>query len=153
MKNVFDHWGSASHKDYKSGYKDTTRSEWSCHKRAGELFKSCGNGDRQPITATYTLKNGVTTSYTFPPPERCGTENVDCLASKKGTSYTGTVSKTKTGRTCQRWDTKSPHIPHYNKGMKHNYCRNTDGEDTVWCYTMDKEERWEYCEVPECTDC
>ena len=33
----------------------------------------------------------------------------------------------------------------------HNYCRQPeiDGE-RAWCYTMDPDERWEYCDVPEC---
>ena len=31
-----------------------------------------------------------------------------------------------------------------------NYCRNPDGESTVWCYTTDPNETWEYCDVPRC---
>ena len=33
----------------------------------------------------------------------------------------------------------------------HNFCRQPeiDGE-RAWCYTMDPDERWEYCDVPEC---
>ena len=27
-----------------------------------------------------------------------------------------------------------------------NFCRNPDGEKTIWCYTIDPEVRWEYCE-------
>jgi integrin beta 3 len=27
-----------------------------------------------------------------------------------------------------------------------NYCRNPDGEATIWCYTVDSKKRWEYCE-------
>jgi len=29
----------------------------------------------------------------------------------------------------------------------HNYCRNPDGEKTIWCYTTDVSKRWEYCDV------
>lgn len=29
--------------------------------------------------------------------------------------------------------------------MKKNYCRNPDGEPTIWCYTTDRKKRWEYC--------
>ncbi len=31
-----------------------------------------------------------------------------------------------------------------------NYCRNPDGEPTLWCYTTDNETRWDYCDVPNC---
>jgi hypothetical protein len=28
----------------------------------------------------------------------------------------------------------------------HNYCRNPDGEKTIWCYTTDENKRWDYCD-------
>merc|ERR1712136_383893 len=31
-------------------------------------------------------------------------------------------------------------------GLQQNYCRNPDGEDTIWCYTTDEGSRWEYCD-------
>jgi hypothetical protein len=31
-------------------------------------------------------------------------------------------------------------------GLERNYCRNPDGEKTIWCYTTDSKKRWEYCE-------
>ena len=91
MKNKFDIWGSATHKDYKPGYRDTTKSEKNCHARAEEVFSQCGNGDRQAITASFTLKSGVSTSYTFPQPGSCGKKNVDCTATKAGAAYTAPV--------------------------------------------------------------
>lgn len=30
----------------------------------------------------------------------------------------------------------------------HNFCRNPDQEDGLWCYTTDKRVRWEYCNGP-----
>merc|ERR1712127_1012068 len=33
----------------------------------------------------------------------------------------------------------------YNRLEHLNYCRKTDGESRHWCYTMDKNTRWEYC--------
>lgn len=26
-----------------------------------------------------------------------------------------------------------------------NYCRNPDGESTIWCYTTNPDERWGLC--------
>jgi len=30
-----------------------------------------------------------------------------------------------------------------------NYCRNPDGENTMWCYTTDPDTRWERCKPLE----
>ena len=30
--------------------------------------------------------------------------------------------------------------------MESNFCRNPDGEKTIWCYTIDPKVRWEYCD-------
>ena len=65
--------------------------------------------------------------------------------------YRGTQSKTRSGRTCQNWDTQSPH-EHTNKRssdagtVSNNYCRNPDDASTIWCYTTDPATRWEYCD-------
>lgn len=33
----------------------------------------------------------------------------------------------------------------------HNYCRNSDGEKDIWCYTMDPRKRWDFCKpLPPC---
>ena len=72
--------------------------------------------------------------------------------------YRGFTDTTKNGRTCQAWDSQSPHshtrtVENYpDTGLgPHNYCRNPDEEDDgVWCYTTDPEERWEFCDVPDC---
>ncbi|KAI8514160.1 hypothetical protein Bbelb_084840 [Branchiostoma belcheri] len=74
----------------------------------------------------------------------------------KGASYRGTVSVTRTGKTCQRWDRQFPHThdktPHNypSSGLEENYCRNPDGEPGVWCFTTNPLVRWERCEVPVC---
>ncbi len=65
------------------------------------------------------------------------------------------VSKTMSGKTCQNWVSQYPHKhgfqpeKHLNKGLgDHNYCRDPDnyfkGQGT-WCYTTDKNTRWEKC--------
>ncbi|XP_019637235.1 PREDICTED: uncharacterized protein LOC109479686 [Branchiostoma belcheri] len=83
-----------------------------------------------------------------PSEENCQLEN--------GASYRGNVAVTKTGRTCQRWDSQTPHqhdrtpanFP--SSGLEENYCRNPDGEPGVWCYTGDPGKRFELCAVPTC---
>jgi len=79
-----------------------------------------------------------------------------------GESYTGTVSVTNTGKTCQAWAEQSPHV-YYILGhaaywsdlgetaeQASNYCRNPDEGDGPWCLTTDPNVRWEYCTVPGC---
>ncbi|XP_035697815.1 uncharacterized protein LOC118430888, partial [Branchiostoma floridae] len=73
-----------------------------------------------------------------------------------GTSYRGTVAVTETGRTCQRWDSQTPHGHNYtaanypSAGLEENYCRNAGDWAEVWCYTTDRNKRWERCDVPVC---
>ncbi|XP_057677975.1 plasminogen [Corythoichthys intestinalis] len=76
-----------------------------------------------------------------------------------GKDYRGTKSRTKSGKTCQRWDAKSPHRPnitpesHPRADLMSNFCRNPD-EDAggPWCYTTDPNTRWEHCNVKSCTE-
>ena len=86
-----------------------------------------------------------------------------CLFTKLGTSYIGTKSTTRTGKTCQSWSSQSPHTHSFTQsaafpdailqlGDAGNYCRNPDGahEGGVWCFTTDSSTEWEYCDVPKC---
>ncbi|XP_066266629.1 uncharacterized protein [Branchiostoma lanceolatum] len=83
-----------------------------------------------------------------------GQSSGDCQAGDG--SYRGTVSVTRTNKTCQHWDSQTPHshsktpANHPSSGLEQNYCRNPDGESGVWCYTTDPGTRWEYCDVPVC---
>jgi len=70
-----------------------------------------------------------------------------------GADYRGCQTRTRSGRTCMKWTSQSPHrhtrtdrnFP--NKGLgDHNYCRNPDGDRTLWCYTTDPSSRFEYCD-------
>jgi len=75
-----------------------------------------------------------------------------------GWDYTGTMATTSGGRTCQAWDSSSPHgcggEPCFPEPwLENNHCRNPDNETGgVWCYTTDDDKRWEYCDVPQCSE-
>ncbi len=44
-----------------------------------------------------------------------------------------------------------PDYPPDHASAESNFCRNPDGKPGgPWCYTMDKNMPWEYCEVPYC---
>ncbi|CAH1791207.1 unnamed protein product [Owenia fusiformis] len=87
---------------------------------------------------------------------------VNCKATSLGQEYVGTKSITPKGNTCQRWDSQTPHshtrnnpdnFPDETLGDAANYCRNPDSSSGgPWCYTTNKDERWEYCEIPYCNE-
>eukprot|EP00105_Crassostrea_gigas_P034028 XP_019918176.1 PREDICTED: uncharacterized protein LOC105317207 [Crassostrea gigas] len=83
---------------------------------------------------------------------------INCKQTGKGLEYRGTISVTIYGKTCQRWDSQTPHAHTYDKDLPgnasvhENYCRNPRASDETvpWCYTTDKNIRWQYCGVPYC---
>ena len=73
--------------------------------------------------------------------------------------YRGKINITVGGYQCQRWDLQSPHEHTFtpdeypNSGLEENYCRNPGASgEKAWCYTTDAGERWEYCDVPSCSE-
>ncbi|CAH1274835.1 LPA [Branchiostoma lanceolatum] len=109
----------------------------------------CDTGYKLDGTSTLTCQSGGTWSGRFP------TCSEECFEGKAA-FFRGTVSVTKTGLKCQRWDSQTPHI-HKRKpadypsfGLEQNYCRDPDGTNGVWCYTTDPGKRWDYCDVPIC---
>ena len=82
----------------------------------------------------------------------CGIKNIDCQIGN-GAAYTGEVHKTKSGIECQAWNVVTPHNHGFGRLGDHNQCRNPDGEPGAWCYTTDKNKRWDLCDVRQCVDC
>ncbi|XP_063415819.1 plasminogen-like [Mytilus trossulus] len=70
--------------------------------------------------------------------------------------YMGTKAVTENNKTCQRWEMQEPHRHNYivtdfpDPTMPENYCRATKDSRRPWCYTTDKDKRWEYCNISHC---
>ena len=85
------------------------------------------------------------------------TSHTDDCYRDSGSLYYGTANYTREGLACQPWAAQEPH-PHLRSPQIYpiledsaNYCRNAGGEESApWCYTMDKNTRWQLCEVPPC---
>merc|ERR1712087_301492 len=84
----------------------------------------------------------------------CFHEHDECFNREDGADYRGRVSTTKSGIQCQGWFEQFPH-QHVKTHAKyprsglggHSFCRNPDGENSPWCYTVDESLRWDYCDV------
>ncbi|ELU00257.1 hypothetical protein CAPTEDRAFT_145783 [Capitella teleta] len=85
----------------------------------------------------------------------------ECKLGQRGVEYSGTLSSTLSGRTCQRWDKQKPHAhnfvaaSHFPGGdLAHNHCRNPSNDPGgPWCLTTDPKTRQEYCRVLFCSSC
>ena len=72
-----------------------------------------------------------------------------------GREYKGPVNISNTGKKCQKWSKQTPHEHQQSLVENHNECRNPDGSGVTlgaWCYTMDEDTRWEYCDVCWCQE-
>nr|XP_034318465.1 plasminogen-like [Crassostrea gigas] len=110
----------------------------------------CRNPDGEPAPWCYTedpKKRWEICNIPY-----CGLVEEECKRSKSGYEYTGKVSVTKSGKTCQAWNSQTPHN-HRFTSLQENYCRTVDNEPAPWCYTMDPSKRWELCNIPYCVTC
>lgn len=65
----------------------------------------------------------------------------------KALVYEGCLSTTLSGRTCKPWS----QVPGYQNDPKlntHNFCRNPDGSQNLWCYTTDPSMEKDACASP-----
>eukprot|EP00928_Gymnodinium_smaydae_P029988 TRINITY_DN22426_c0_g1_i1.p1 TRINITY_DN22426_c0_g1~~TRINITY_DN22426_c0_g1_i1.p1 ORF type:complete len:230 (+),score=28.75 TRINITY_DN22426_c0_g1_i1:64-753(+) len=75
----------------------------------------------------------------------------DCYVDD-GSEYQGLTTMSTSGRTCENWlkvgGEYGPSIPGIGN---HNYCRNPSGKrERPWCFTVDPNKEWEFCDVPKC---
>ncbi|RVE60553.1 hypothetical protein OJAV_G00182070 [Oryzias javanicus] len=85
--------------------------------------------------------------------------NTECYKSR-GTAYRGVVDTTVSGARCLPWNSDllydELHVgavvaPDLRGLGEHAFCRNPDGDQKPWCYTVnDSAISWEYCDVPTC---
>jgi len=109
-----------------------------------------GAGEALTINGNFRIFSEPVKSVSTP-------STTNCYLAGSTDTYYGDISKTTSGKTCQRWDSDAVHERNMGavppaSDRNHNYCRNpsSSGTSKPWCYTTDPNERWDYCDVPTC---
>jgi len=103
-------------------------------------------------SGTTTLTNGGTSPDPLAATTATTTSGCDeQLLGENDKDYRGCQDHSKSGRQCQQWSSQTPHrhnqdVEDKRAGLINNFCRNPDGEVTIWCYTTDPMKRWEECD-------
>ncbi|XP_074658222.1 apolipoprotein(a)-like isoform X2 [Tubulanus polymorphus] len=123
------------------------------NKTAAENFCRNPNGDEFPWC--FVTDADVGKDYCDIP--ECPDE---CLSDPTGKYYAGRTSETESGRKCQPWALLRPHshilgqyysyFPEKDIIKAKDFCRNPDRSPKPWCFTMDPDKRWEYCNIKQC---
>ena len=88
-----------------------------------------------------------------------GTNQPPCRTSNVASDFTGSWSRTYSGKTCQRWDSQTPHGHGYSAAhfigenylsSASNFCRDPNNSGRLWCFTTDPHTVSEPCDIPMC---
>ncbi|XP_007982447.1 hepatocyte growth factor-like protein isoform X2 [Chlorocebus sabaeus] len=124
----------------------------------------CRNPDGSERPWCYTTDPQLEREFCDLP--QCGSEaqprheatTVSCFRGK-GEGYRGTANTTTAGVPCQRWDAQIPHQHRFTpekyacKDLRENFCRNPDGSEAPWCFTLRPGMRVAFCyQIRRCAD-
>ncbi|XP_033099068.1 apolipoprotein(a)-like [Anneissia japonica] len=82
-------------------------------------------------------------------------EKTECYYDTEGLDYRGIRTTTTGGYLCHYWNTDEnmayiTNNNHTTEGIgDHNFCRNPDMDETVWCFSELPEINWQICAVPD----
>ena len=87
----------------------------------------------------------------------------ECKVTRAGLNYTGSITHTASGYECQPWVDQTPHkhdegrfdneFPDDNISSANNFCRNPYMDPKgPYCYTKYLYKKWEYCNIPMCSE-
>ncbi|CAG0880043.1 unnamed protein product [Cyprideis torosa] len=87
--------------------------------------------------------------------------NLQCIPGEHGNLYLGFKNVTVSGRSCRPWNDEDIEYESTNfkdedrKNAWKNFCRyppalEASWKQAVWCFTLDPEVPWDYCDVPRC---
>lgn len=98
----------------------------------------------------YTTAGNDAWGYCFVP--KCVTPARECLETKRGEEYFGTINRTISGRQCMRWEDRPSGNQSYSSlKAEGNYCRNPFAEKSApWCYITKYRNEFEICDIPIC---
>lgn len=111
---------------------------------------------KPPTTTTTTTKpckNSTAGCEKMPKVKACDEQ----LRDHNDIGYRGCQDTTISGYKCQKWTSQKPHMhktatPMTTDGRglgNHNYCRNADNSETIWCFTTNPKKRIDECEPKE----
>lgn len=104
------------------------------------IFKELGK-PQAPITAV--AETAAPEQKLRAPKASCGSEDM----TGDGSDYKGCQTRTVSGRECVAWEPSAVDGFQQKRSCVGcgNYCRNVGNRATIWCYTSDPSQRWDYC--------
>ncbi|KAL8438432.1 hypothetical protein ACSSS7_000175 [Eimeria intestinalis] len=115
----------------------------------GEVAKAFASSRRPPSCSKLQKNRAMSPSISLEPATVKTSANPYppcCNEGGRGSDYEGCQTKTRLGKTCQKWNSQSPHKHPYLNKENHNFCRAPDGGSTIWCFTTDPEVRSDHCD-------